>query len=57
MEDAKSTYSMDINLPVNVECSPSQGDVVGFWQWIVTSNDGESSVLSTHTICRYGNYS
>ena len=56
IDDAKSTYSMNVDEVVNVECSakPQGDDGVGLWQWVVTSEDQESSVLSVHTVCRYG---
>ena len=43
IEDVKDTYSMDVNQPVKVECSASpDGGSVGLFQWVVTSEDGES---------------
>ena len=53
IDDAKSTYSMDVDQTVDVDCSAyPDSDVITLWQWVVTSNDGESSVLTVHTVCR-----
>ena len=50
--DAESSFNYDMSIDLTFTCTGTEG--VGLWQWVVEAADRKSSVLTGHTICRYG---
>ena len=54
MIDTQSSYSAKIDVEHEIACTEQEESGVGLWQWVQTDNEGKFSLLSEHTICRYG---
>jgi len=53
--DTERTYAYNIEVDYSVQCTEQAGQAgVGLWQWVTSTHDGQASVLSLHTVCRYG---
>uniref|UniRef100_A0A7S3MJE1 Uncharacterized protein n=1 Tax=Favella ehrenbergii TaxID=182087 RepID=A0A7S3MJE1_9SPIT len=58
--DTLKTYKQDINVDNIVSCTGAPaGDpsTIGLWQWVTETNDGQGSMLTAHSVCRYGSIS
>ena len=51
-------FSSNLSTTFDSSCSASEEDgtpaYVALWQFVVSSSDGSSRVLSPHTVCRKG---
>ena len=55
MHDTQTNFGANISVDHNLSCTARADDPgVGFWQWKTSTHDGKSTVLSNHTVCRYG---
>ena len=55
MNDIQESYSADFKVNYSISCTAKPGEPgVGLWQWVTDSGDGQISVHSPHTVCRYG---
>ena len=54
IHDVKTSYEADYEEEHHLSCTAPPEGGVGFWQWKTKTNDGKSTVLSKHTLCRYG---
>ena len=54
MFDTKQSYGANMSVDHTMSCTAPPEGGVGFWQWKTSTHDGKSTVLSNHTICRYG---
>ena len=53
--DTERTYSYTTSVNYTITCTAKPDSPgVGLWQWVVESSDGQTSVLTPHTVCRYG---
>lgn len=54
-EDARNSYSIDTETTHRITCTEKYLEPgVGLWQWVIESSDGQISVMTQHTVCRYG---
>ena len=54
-DSAINAMNSSANKTVKVNCKANNVEQgVSIWQWISTSNDQSSKVLTDHTVCRYG---
>ena len=47
-----STSKTSCSVPWDTEGNPSCG--AGLWQWVVSTEDGETMFFTNHTVCRTG---
>ena len=57
--DITSIYSFDQGYQANTSCEVPEGGEggeagAGLWQWVVATDDGKTTVWTTHTVCRTG---
>ena len=53
--DTTQTYSYDIAAEFTIPCTAkSEKGGVGLCQYVSETNNGDAKVLTTHTVCRYG---
>ena len=54
--DVTTTYAYDYALSTETSCTVPEGSTggAGLWQWVVSTEDGQTHSFSRHTVCRTG---